>query len=636
MDDALKPSQVRKKRRPLPSYLPRDVGGRYRILSLLGSGACGDVVEAFDMQARDLVALKLLRTERVSERLVKRFFREAEAMGRVKHPGVVEIRGCGTDSHGVHYLAMELVRGRSLRELMRDRGGCLSPWEVARVAIDVCEVLQVAHGMGVIHRDMKPGNLIVPDGWPDDADPIKVVDFGVAKVYGGDEDNPMTQLTQSGESLGTPHYMAPEQAHGRAVDGRADLYGLGCVLYHALCGHRPIDGDNPFAVLMAHLERKPTSLVEVLGPRFAPPALSGLIDRLLAKRPEDRPPDAAAVAAELRPILNRLTREAAPRPDVSPNPNEPGTFSSLGRALQITSGSAIPASTGTGPQAPPDTGPQAPPRVQEVGVKHLAAIATSQALPAAKAPAPAPPPRGGLPTAVWIAAGVGLLLLLAVGAAAGLYVATRGSAPPTSDPAPAAQPRAASSPERPARADLASAAPASAAATPAPPEEAAPTPQGPLRVSLASTPRGAAIIRNGLEVGRTPLTVELARPLHAPAVFLLVAPERQAEAVVLRPAEVNDKASLVIERDLIPLDNGNATLEIHTSPPGAQVRLGERLMGITPVAIQQPLRKQTVRLVLEAEGKEPREVVLGLRREAQVVRIPLDDASDPVPEVVAK
>jgi len=689
-EDLLKPSQVRKDRKPLPTYLPREVGGRFRVLSLLGSGACGDVVEAFDHQARGVVALKLLRAERVNENVVKRFFREATAMGRVKHPGVVRVIDSGKDATGIHYIAMELVRGGSLREVMRDRGGRLSAWEVARLAAEVCEVLQVAHSLGVIHRDLKPGNLIVPEGWESGEATVKVVDFGVAKIYDGPDGEPITNLTQTGESLGTPHYMAPEQISGRPLDGRADLYGLGCIMYHAVSGFRPIDGPNPFSVLMGHLERRPIALAQLVGVDYCPQYLSDFVDRMLEKDAEQRPVNAAAAEAEVRQFLDLLPRKAAPRVNPPPSAERLETFPAMGRAMNMGSSPDQAAREPLGPAAlePPvragsgqrpardaepapvrgpvrAPGERAPglttphdvmdermPHVQSASLKYLGPVPTESAMVAAQDPDEEVGIGRGAKVAILLGA---LALLLGAIAAAGIVIVNKwpeliGLAPAeTTDAGP---PEVATKPQDPSEPKAgADAAPKGTDAAPtdvkagegdkkpvgkAGQRKAAAA--GPNRaVELTSTPSGARVYRNTRALGTTPLTVQVDRSSPSPVVFMLVHPKSQTELVVIQPAELAaGDGPLQITRALDRLGGGMATVEIHSTPEGAQVKMGRRFIGIAPAVVEQPVRKQTVRLTVEGEGGVSRDILIGLRRDPQVVKVNLTTDADPVPTRIEK
>ena len=341
MNDPLKSKQDARARQPLPSHVPHTVAKRFRVLSLLGSGAVGDVTEAYDLQQRRLVALKILRRDKIrNSTTLDRFFREAEMLGRVEHPGVVQVYASGTDEQGTHYLAMELIKGRSLREEI-DHRGRMPAYTAARLVMEVCEVLRVAHELNVVHRDLKPGNLLLPDGWTEGAATVKIVDFGVAKVFGNARE--FKQLTITGQPVGTPQYMAPEQVAGLAVDGRADLYALGCIFYYAITGHPPIDGPNPFAVYVAQVERAPVRIELLIGEQAVTRPLADVIHGLLAKKPEGRPPTATHLAHQIHPLLQTLP--TTPRPGEVLSPDDYALRHGLRRTLRPNEQKAPPPQT---------------------------------------------------------------------------------------------------------------------------------------------------------------------------------------------------------------------------------------------------------------------------------------------------
>ena len=246
------------------------VAGRYRLGGRLGSGGFGTVYAAHDERLDRLVALKLIPAHGPAP---ERSQREALAAARLHHPGIVAVFDAGDDGEG-RYLVSELVRGRTLDELERD--GALSDRDVLRVGLTLAEALGHAHERGVIHRDVKPQNVIVPD---ESHVAAKLTDFGVAHLAG---DEP---LTRTGDVVGTLAYMAPEQAAGERVDERADLYALALVLYEALAGSNPVRGPSPAAtarlvgtVLPALRSRR----------RDLPGELCAALDRALAPDPEAR------------------------------------------------------------------------------------------------------------------------------------------------------------------------------------------------------------------------------------------------------------------------------------------------------------------------------------------------------------
>jgi serine/threonine protein kinase len=272
---------------------PTRLGG-YEVLKVLGEGGMGAVLLADDPALKRQVAIKVLQNHVTTDPVARdRFLREAHLAAKVSHDNVVAIFHIGEDA-GVPYLVMPLLEGESLAlRLCRDEA--LTPSEVCRIGRETAAGLAAAHAKGLVHRDIKPGNLWLeaPTGR------VKVLDFGLARVADGKDG-----LTRTGAVLGTPGYMAPEQIDGKDVDARCDLFALGVVLYECATGTRPFRGGSLTAVLRAIAEHKPPPAHEV-NPKVSP-ALSGLIMRLLAKVPDERPAAAVAVATELAAIEEQL------------------------------------------------------------------------------------------------------------------------------------------------------------------------------------------------------------------------------------------------------------------------------------------------------------------------------------------
>jgi hypothetical protein len=250
--------------------------GRYRLGARLGSGGFGTVYAAVDERLDRDVAVKVIPTGAGGNSSPERASREALAAARLDHPGIVAVFDAGEDGEA-RYLVSELVRGRTLDRLAGE--GELSDRDVLRVGLALAGALEHAHGRGVIHRDVKPQNVIVPDRPRSARSAAKLTDFGVAHLAG---DSP---LTRTGDVVGTLAYMAPEQADGQRVDERADLYSLALVLYEGLAGVNPVRGGSPAATarklgtVLPPLARKRKDL---------PGELCAALDRALAPRPEDR------------------------------------------------------------------------------------------------------------------------------------------------------------------------------------------------------------------------------------------------------------------------------------------------------------------------------------------------------------
>ncbi|AVV41377.1 hypothetical protein C6376_07930 [Streptomyces sp. P3] len=311
------------------------IDGRYELAELLGRGGMGEVWAAYDQRLDRSVAVKLLtpRTavSKTPRRLdpqdpaVVRFTREARLMAKLEHPYVPVIHDAGTHRASRLYLVMQRVYGHTLDRLVAQRGPFPVEWAAA-VGAQVCSVLVQAHGRGFVHRDLTPRNvMLTTDGT------VRVLDFGIATAL-QPPDGP--RLTDAGMVAGTPGFISPEQGKGQAATPLSDLYALGCVLYEILGGRPPFTADEPLALVVQHIADTPVPLERLRDD--APAELCYLVSRLLAKRPEDRPADAAEVRETLAPWAEQAVPKAArggtPRPgkatarlphDGSDLPNDP-------------------------------------------------------------------------------------------------------------------------------------------------------------------------------------------------------------------------------------------------------------------------------------------------------------------------
>jgi serine/threonine-protein kinase len=260
------------------------IDGRYKVLRRLGSGGMADVFLAEDDQLGRQVALKLLH-RRFSEDpgFVERFRREAQSAAGLQHPNVVSVFDRGAYD-GTYYIAMEYLPGRSLKQLIRDQAP-LDPLRAIDIVIQILKAARFAHRHGVIHRDLKPHNVII-----DDAGHVKVTDFGIARAGASD-------MTETGSIMGTAQYLSPEQAQGHAVSASSDLYSVGVVLYELLTGHVPFDAEAAVTIALKHVSEAPTAPTQV-NPQI-PPELEQVVMWTLNKNPADRPRDADELIAAL-------------------------------------------------------------------------------------------------------------------------------------------------------------------------------------------------------------------------------------------------------------------------------------------------------------------------------------------------
>lgn len=273
----------------------RTLGRRYELTSLIGRGGMGEVWAGYDMRLDRRVAVKLLRPETLptgtdAELMAARFTREARLTARLEHSGVPAVFDAGSDE-GDLYLVMQLVAGRDLADVIAEGGALPVGWAIA-IAAQVATVLAAAHAVSLVHRDLKPRNLMLgPDGT------VTVLDFGVATLL----DPELTTLTAAGETLGSPAYMAPEQALHGTAGPPSDLYSLGCILHELLAGQQLFTAEAPYALMHKHVEQAPQPLRELR--TEVPAAVEQLVLDLLGKQPEQRPSDALAVHQRLLPFL---------------------------------------------------------------------------------------------------------------------------------------------------------------------------------------------------------------------------------------------------------------------------------------------------------------------------------------------
>ena len=277
-------------------------GTPYRLIRKIGEGASGAVYEAEHVELCRLLALKVLAPEHGSASdAVERFRREARSIAALSHPNLCLLYDFGRALDGRIFLAMELLTGETLDKRVRATGG-MDFREAVSLAIEVTHALEAAHGAGLVHRDLKPANLFLTKGGG-----LKLLDFGVAMAL---SDGARDEQRQKGFAIfGTPEYMAPEQVAGEVVDGRCDIYALGCVLYELITGHRPFEGDSSVVVMGKQLRETPEGPRSRAPERAIPKALEAVVMTALAKKPENR----FANAAAMRSALERVLRAPTPR-----------------------------------------------------------------------------------------------------------------------------------------------------------------------------------------------------------------------------------------------------------------------------------------------------------------------------------
>ncbi|MCB5179861.1 protein kinase domain-containing protein [Streptomyces antimicrobicus] len=275
-------------------------GGRYQLRDLLGEGGMASVYLAYDSALDRQVAIKTLHSELGREQSFReRFRREAQAVAKLSHTNIVSVFDTGEgelDGALMPYIVMEYVEGKPLGSVLQAdiaQYGAMPADKALKVTSDVLAALETSHEMGLVHRDIKPGNVMMTKRGV-----VKVMDFGIARAM----QSGVTSMTQTGMVVGTPQYLSPEQALGRAVDARSDLYSVGIMLFQLLTGRLPFDADSPLAIAYAHVQEEPVAPSSVN--RSLTPAMDALVARALKKNPNERFPTAAAMRDEIARVLS--------------------------------------------------------------------------------------------------------------------------------------------------------------------------------------------------------------------------------------------------------------------------------------------------------------------------------------------
>ncbi len=300
--------------RPPDPFIGRDIlNGQFQILQKIGSGGMGAVYKALQPAMNRMVAVKILHPKLANRKdLVSRFRREARAMSHLTHPNTVKVYLYGELDDGSLYIVMEYLEGKNLNQTVRAEGPM--PLERALpILIQACNALEEAHRAGIIHRDLKPENIFLcqQGGMKDYA---KVLDFGLAKVTEREMRPGSVILTQEGMVFGTPEFMSPEQAQGKTLTPASDIYSLAIILYEVLTGKLPFEAKNPMEYIQLHVTAKPKPINERVPGKTFPPLLWTVLEKALAKRPEDRYATGGEFAHALQAVLNGL-------PAVPPYPN---------------------------------------------------------------------------------------------------------------------------------------------------------------------------------------------------------------------------------------------------------------------------------------------------------------------------
>jgi serine/threonine protein kinase len=365
---------------PITRLQPGTLVGEYQISDRIAEGGMGTVYSAVHPIIGKKVAIKILSGRLAkNSNAIRRFVLEARAVNDIRHAGLVDIFSFGRLTDGRPYYVMEFLDGRSLGAVLRMHRR-LTPFDTYPVFMDVGRVLVAVHHHGIVHRDLKPDNVILIPQGADRPPKVKLVDFGLAKLLVGDPSQAASgPHTAIGVNVGTPHYMSPEQCRGGNVDARSDLYALGVMFYETVTGQLPIDGPTPVDIWQAHVEVVPRP-PELVAPGLVSPELGALIMKLLAKRPERRPQNAAEFCSALEALAKagKLGSQVAPTID----DQAAAKMLDLARALSTTPVSADLVRIDGAPATPPVTPPTA---------------ATQPATPPTAAPPPFVPPTAAPP-----------------------------------------------------------------------------------------------------------------------------------------------------------------------------------------------------------------------------------------------
>jgi len=532
-----------------PSLVGHVLDSKYTLISKLGEGGMGSVYLAEQATMGREVAIKVLRREFSQNRqAIKRFLREARAASKLAHPNTITVYDFGQSNDGLLYLVMERLSGRPLADILDDDGP-LVPERAVHIVSQICDSLGEAHRQGITHRDLKPENIFIEEK-VGNSEFVKVLDFGIAKMAG---DDATTQATATGMICGTPSYMSPEQAMGKEIDGRSDIYALGVLLYEMLTNEKPFEGDTPMEVMLKHIN-EPAPNVFQRTQIQVPEGLQKALDRMLGKKPDQRPPTCEETKA--------LIQAALQTPVVGPPPahDEPAAA----------------------PRKRRDTGE----RMHAAEKTGLAPVISLPALEVAAAARSRRTPVWVYATAALVLVGV-LVLVLSLSGGAGDAGATgegvRAQAPGTSGHPQAPIAEKVKPPEGPATSAEATTKRVDPSRTP--PPEPEPT-------------------RSGQAAG----TAVAAAADHAAATTAAVAPPAGEVTPPATPPEVPPAAHDVAPVPSVP---AKVAIKIGSKPTGADVFEGKTLLGRTPLAFERDKNSGNLELNVVLKGHQPKLVHLG-------------------------
>ncbi|MBK9145454.1 MAG: protein kinase [Candidatus Melainabacteria bacterium] len=277
--------------------------GKYEFLKVIGAGGAGVIYKARQEPLGRLVAVKMIHSHLMSTTAIKRFQQEARTVSAISHPNVIGIHDFGISEENQPYMVMDYIEGMPLSDYIKENGP-LGQELTTSLCLQICDGLIHAHGKGVLHRDLKPSNLMVLP-LESGALHVKILDFGLAKILLEDEDE-SEHLTRTGETVGTPAYMSPEQVMGKQLDHRTDIYSLGCLIYHCLTGDPPFIGETKMETMLAQLNNKPSPINEKMGEQTVDPAFDKILMKMLEKKPADRFQSMVQVKAALQATDEKL------------------------------------------------------------------------------------------------------------------------------------------------------------------------------------------------------------------------------------------------------------------------------------------------------------------------------------------